>query len=249
MSRGGELGHMSKEDSFWLGAQSGVQRHPFLEDSSQLGLASRKWRWSGKATSVSLRRTDVLDDTHLFLEWIQTMALWPGTSSPAYVHTHLMSPGWFPLWKTATAQSVKPRVLWNIQRVASENGRFGRYPPLPRVDPNNDSVSWHLKSRLRSYPFDGPCSMEHPPPSYNPDHNTCISTGTSSVGNPFNIKTNELMVALGQHGVGFKGHRPGESLMDKYSDFFDAKPDNLNFKSKAVLSSEVVSRYDNHAVQ
>jgi mitogen-activated protein kinase kinase len=36
------------------------------------------------------------------------------------------------------------------------------------------------------------------------------------------------------------GHRPGESLMDKYSEFLDAKTGNLNFKGKAVLSSEGV---------
>ncbi|TLD27521.1 kinase-like protein [Venturia nashicola] len=36
------------------------------------------------------------------------------------------------------------------------------------------------------------------------------------------------------------GHRPGESLMDKYSDFLDAKTGNLNFKGKAILSSEGV---------
>jgi mitogen-activated protein kinase kinase len=36
------------------------------------------------------------------------------------------------------------------------------------------------------------------------------------------------------------GHRPGESLMDKYSDYLDTKTGNLQFKGKAILSSEGV---------
>jgi mitogen-activated protein kinase kinase len=36
------------------------------------------------------------------------------------------------------------------------------------------------------------------------------------------------------------GHRPGESLMDKYSEYLDTKTGNLNFKGKAILSSEGV---------
>ncbi|QDS73837.1 hypothetical protein FKW77_006522 [Venturia effusa] len=60
-------------------------------------------------------------------------------------------------WRQQPAWPCKSEMDWEgDQRVATENGRFGRYPPLPRVDPNNDSVAWHLKPRLRSYPFDEP---------------------------------------------------------------------------------------------
>ncbi|TLD36793.1 hypothetical protein E2P81_ATG02575 [Venturia nashicola] len=60
-------------------------------------------------------------------------------------------------WRQQPAWPCKSEMEWEgDQRVATENGRFGRYPPLPRVDPNNDSVVWHLKPRLRSYRFDEP---------------------------------------------------------------------------------------------
>lgn len=60
-------------------------------------------------------------------------------------------------WRQQPAWPCKSEMEWEgDQRVATENGRFGRYPPLPRVDPNNDSVVWHLKPRLRPYPFDEP---------------------------------------------------------------------------------------------
>lgn len=63
-------------------------------------------------------------------------------------------------WRQQPAWPCKSEMEWEgDQRVATENGRFGRYPPLPRVDPNNDSVAWHLKPRLRSYPFDEPWSV------------------------------------------------------------------------------------------
>lgn len=60
-------------------------------------------------------------------------------------------------WRQQPAWPCKAEMEWEgDQRVATENGRFGRYPPLPRIDPNNDSVAWHLKPRLRPYPFDEP---------------------------------------------------------------------------------------------
>lgn len=60
-------------------------------------------------------------------------------------------------WRLQPAWPCKSEMEWEgDQRVATENGRFGRYPPLPRADPNNDSVAWHLKARLRSHPFDEP---------------------------------------------------------------------------------------------
>lgn len=60
-------------------------------------------------------------------------------------------------WRQQPAWPCKSEMEWEgDQRVATENGRFGRYPPLPRVDPNNESVAWHLKPRLRSHPFDEP---------------------------------------------------------------------------------------------
>jgi hypothetical protein len=60
-------------------------------------------------------------------------------------------------WRQQPAWPCKAEMDWEgDQRVATENGRFGRYPPLPRIDPNNDSVAWHLKPRLRPYPFDDP---------------------------------------------------------------------------------------------
>ncbi|KAE9980512.1 hypothetical protein EG328_000247 [Venturia inaequalis] len=59
------------------------------------------------------------------------------------------------LWLSAQS-GVQLQLLTSDQRVSTENGRFGRYPPLPRVDPNDDSVAWHLKSHLRSHPSDEP---------------------------------------------------------------------------------------------
>jgi len=60
-------------------------------------------------------------------------------------------------WRQQPLWPCKGEMEWEgDQRVATENGRFGRYPPLPRIDPNNDSVGWHLKPRLRPYPFDDP---------------------------------------------------------------------------------------------
>lgn len=39
-------------------------------------------------------------------------------------------------------------------RVASENGRFGRYLPLPRIQVEGDSIAWNLKRRLSPSAFD-----------------------------------------------------------------------------------------------
>jgi hypothetical protein len=63
-------------------------------------------------------------------------------------------------WRRQPAWPCKAEMEWEgDQRVATENGRFGRFPPLPRVDPNNDSVAWHINPRLRPYPFDDPWAV------------------------------------------------------------------------------------------
>jgi hypothetical protein len=58
-------------------------------------------------------------------------------------------------WRLPPPWPCRQEMDWEgDQRVATESGRFGRFPPLPRFDPQNESVPWHLRARLKPYPFD-----------------------------------------------------------------------------------------------
>ena len=65
-----------------------------------------------------------------------------------------MRPEYGPPWRTNPRWPSRPELEWEgDQRVATENGRFGRYPPLPRKDYETD-VPFHSREAVKPYPFD-----------------------------------------------------------------------------------------------